>query len=159
MKQALEAYHQDMLGSGKYSSLNAVQLWDDLQSTLISLTNKFIPSKPSSTRNNILESTKKLKRIARQRDRAFQKHRKSGKPADRKRFLDLKHLFRKSIKLSYQSYLEDILDVASIDLISKPNTNKTLNTNQTIQTRFRLCYTSTQTQFCPSGRPHENHYS
>jgi len=53
MKQALEAYHQDMLESGKYSSLNAIQLWDDLHSTLTSLTNKFIPSKLSSTRNNL----------------------------------------------------------------------------------------------------------
>jgi len=39
-------------------------------------------------------------------------------------FLDLKYLFRKSIKLSYQSHLEDILDVASYDLTSKPNTKK-----------------------------------
>ena len=46
MKQALKAYHQDMLVSGKYSSLNAVQQWDDLHSTLTSLTNKCIPSKP-----------------------------------------------------------------------------------------------------------------
>ena len=122
MKQALEAYNQDMLESGKYSSLNAVQLWDDLHSTLTSLTNKFIPSKLSSTRNNLPWVNQKLKRIARQRDRAFQKHRKSGKPADRKMFLDLKHLFRKSIKLSNQSYLEDILDVASNDFTSKPNT-------------------------------------
>ena len=53
---------------------------------------------------------------------AFQKHRKSGKPADRKKVLDLMHLF----KLSYQSYLEDILDVTSNDLTSKPNTKKTL---------------------------------
>jgi len=53
MKQALEAYNQDMLESGKYSSLNAVQLWDDLHSTLTTLTNKFIPSKLSSTRNNL----------------------------------------------------------------------------------------------------------
>jgi len=50
MKQALEAYHQDMLESGKYSSLNAVQLWDDNHSTLTSLTNKFIPSKLSNLR-------------------------------------------------------------------------------------------------------------
>ena len=122
MKQALVAYHQDMLERGKYSSLNAVQLWDDLHSTPTSLTNKFFLSKLSSTRNNLPWVNQKLKRIARQRDRAFQKHRKSGKLADRKRFLDLKHLFRKSIKLSYQSYLEDILDVASNDLTSKPNT-------------------------------------
>ena len=80
MKQALEAYHQDMLESGKYSSLNAVQLWDDNHSTLTSLTNKFIPSKLS----NLHWVNQKLKRIARQRDRVFQKHRKSGKPADRK---------------------------------------------------------------------------
>ena len=53
MKQSLEAYHQDMLESGKYSSLNAVQLWSDLQSTLTSLTNIFIPLKLSSTRNNL----------------------------------------------------------------------------------------------------------
>ena len=39
-------------------------------------------------------------------------------------FLDLKHLFRKSIKLSYQSNLEDILDVVSNDLTSKLNTKK-----------------------------------
>ena len=53
MKQTLEAYHQDMLESGKYSSLNAIQLWDDLHSTLTSLTSKFVPSKLSSTRNNL----------------------------------------------------------------------------------------------------------
>jgi len=38
------------------------------------------------------------------------------------KFLDLKQLFRKSIKLSNQSYLEDILDVASNDHTSEPNT-------------------------------------
>ena len=75
--QALEVYHQDMLESGKYSSLNVVQLWDDLHHTLTSLTNKFIPSKLSSTRNILPWVNQKLKRIARQRDRAFQKHRKS----------------------------------------------------------------------------------
>ena len=112
MKQALEAYHQDMLERGKYSSLHVVQLWDDLQYTLTSLTNKFIPSK----------------RIARQRERVF--FRNIGNqvnlliPAERKIFLDLKHLFRKSIKLSYQSYLEHILDVASNDPTSKPNTKQ-----------------------------------
>ena len=41
-----------------------------------------------------------------------------------KKFLDLKHLFRKSINHSYQSYHEDILDVASNDLTSKPNVKK-----------------------------------
>jgi len=87
MKQALEAYHQDMLESGKYSSLNAVHVWHDLRSPLTSLTNKFIPSKLSSTRNNLPWVNQKLKRIARQRDRAFKKHRKSGKPADRKKIL------------------------------------------------------------------------
>ena len=82
MKQVLEAYYQDMLESGKYSSLNAVQLWDDLHSTLTSLTNKFIPSKLSSTRNISLGSTKNSNGLL---DKAFQKHRKSGKPAHRKK--------------------------------------------------------------------------
>ena len=80
MKQALEAYHQDMLERGIFSSFNAVQLWDDTHSTLTSLTNKCIPSKLS----NIHWVNQKLKRIARQRDSVFQKQRKSGKPADRK---------------------------------------------------------------------------
>ena len=117
MKQAIEAYRQDMLKRETYSSLDAVQLWDDLHSTLTSLTNKFIPSKLSSTRNNIPWVNQKLKRIARQTSSC-------GKHADRKQFLDFKHLFRKSIKLSYQSYLEDILNVVSNDLTSKPNTKK-----------------------------------
>ena len=60
MKQALEAYHQDMLESGKYSSLNAVQLWDDLHYTLTSLTNKFIPSKLCSTRNKSTKNSNGL---------------------------------------------------------------------------------------------------
>ena len=42
-------------------------------------------------------------------------------------FLDLKHLFRKSIKLSYQSYLEYMFYVASTDLTSKPNTKNYLH--------------------------------
>ena len=121
-----------------------------------SLTNKVIPSKLSSTRNNLPWVNQKLKRIVKQGDRAFQKHRKSGKPADRKEFLDLKHLFRKSIKLSYQSYLEDILDVASSDLTSKPNTKKILTL---LKHSKQDSASVTQTQFCPSGRPHESHYS
>ena len=36
---------------------------------------------------------------------------------------------------------------------------KTLYPSQTFQTRFCLCCTSTQTQLCPSGRPHESHHS
>ena len=60
MKQALEAYHQDMLESGKYSSLNAVQVWHDLRSPLTSLTNKFIPSKLSSTKTNLPWVNQKL---------------------------------------------------------------------------------------------------
>jgi len=57
MKQAPEAYRQDLLESGKYSSFNVVQLWDDLHSTLLSQTN-------SSLKNSLapeiisLESTK-----------------------------------------------------------------------------------------------------
>ena len=43
------------------------------------------------------------------------------------KFLDLKQLFRKSFKLSNQSYLEDILDVASNDHTSEPNTIFFLN--------------------------------
>ena len=129
VNQTLEVYHQDTLESGKYSSLNVVQLWDDLHHTLTSLTNKFIPSKLStnSTSNILPWVNQKLKRIARQRDRAFQKHRKSGKPADRKKFLDLKHLFRKSINLFY---LEDILDVASklSQMIFPPNPIQTILT-------------------------------
>ena len=71
-----------------------------------------------------LESTKNSNEL-------LDKHRKSGKPADRKKFLDLKYLFRKSIKLSHQSYLEDILDVVSNDLTSNPNRKKqTLYTSQ-----------------------------
>ena len=58
--------------------------------------------------------------------------------------LDLKHLFRKSIKLSYQSYLEDILDVASNDLTSKPNTKKLFTLLKHFKTRFSLCCTSTK---------------
>ena len=54
MKQALEAYHQVMLESGKYSCLNAVQLWvwPSLYSHF-SHKHKFIPSKLSRSRNNL----------------------------------------------------------------------------------------------------------
>ena len=41
---------------------------------LTSLTNKFIPVKLSSTRNSLPWVNQKLKWLARQRDRAFQKH-------------------------------------------------------------------------------------
>ena len=130
MKQAL---HQDMLESGEYSSLNAVQLWDDTHSTLTSLTHKFIPSKLS----NLHRVNQKLKRIARQKDRVFQKHRKSGKPADRKspsKFLTNPTL---TIFLMWPQ------------MILPPNPiQKTLHFS-TFQTRFCLCCTSTQTQCCP----------
>ncbi|WAR07637.1 hypothetical protein MAR_017595 [Mya arenaria] len=122
MKQELDAYHQEMLESGKYSSLSAEHLWDNFHSTLTSLTKKFIPSQLSSSRNNLPWVNQTLKRFARKSDRAYRKQRKSGKAEDRKRFLDLKHILRKSIKVSYQSYLKDILDIASNDETCKPNT-------------------------------------
>ena len=58
MKQALEIYHEDMLESGKYSSINAVpvQLWDDLllSQTNSSLQNSLAPEIISlgSTKNS-----------------------------------------------------------------------------------------------------------
>jgi len=156
MKQALKAYHQDMLVSGKYSSLNAVQQWDDLHSTLTSLTNKFIPSKPEMIS---LGSAKNSNGLLDKETELFRNIGNQVNPLIEKTFPDLNHLFRKSIKLSYQSYLEDILDVAATDLTSKPNTKKTLYTSKTFKTRFCLCCTTTQTQFCPPGRHHESHYS
>jgi len=121
MKQALKAYHQDMLVSGKYSSLNAVQQWDDLHSTLTSLTNKFIPSKPEMIS---LGSAKNSNGLLDKETELFRNIGNQVNPLIEKTFPDLNHLFRKSIKLSYQSYLEDILDVAATDLTSKPNTKK-----------------------------------
>ena len=66
-------------------------LWFSLMFSIVRFTiypsiysTKFVPSKLSSTRNNLHWVNQKLKRIARQRDRVFQKHRKSGEPADRK---------------------------------------------------------------------------
>ena len=47
-----------MLESGKYSSLNAVQLCDDLHSTLTFLTNKFIPLNSLATEIISLGSAK-----------------------------------------------------------------------------------------------------
>ena len=145
MKQALEAYHQDMLEIGKYSSLNVVHLWDDLHSTLTSLTNKFIPSKPSSTRNNLPWATKNSNGLLDKETELFQKHRKLGKPADRRKFLDLKHLFRKSIKRSYKSYHEDILDVALNCLTSKPNTKKSLHFSNSLNKILPLLHLYTNT--------------
>ncbi|WAR25406.1 hypothetical protein MAR_011110 [Mya arenaria] len=79
MKQTLDAYHQEMLESGKNSSLNAEHLWDNVQSTIISFTIFLIPSKLSSTRNNLPWVNQKFKRLARERDRAYHKQCKSGK--------------------------------------------------------------------------------
>ena len=119
MKQALEAYHQDMLESRKYSSLNVVQLWDDLHSSPTFLTNKFIPSKLSSTRKNIfLGSTQNSNGLL---DKETELFRYIGNQVNLliEKFLDLKHLFRKSIKLSNPSFLEYIFDMASNDHTSK----------------------------------------
>ena len=127
------------------SSLQQIRLllWYDNHSTLTSLTNKFIPSKLS----NLHWVNQKLKRIARQRDRVFQKHSKSGKPADRKNPSNFLTNPTLTIFLMWPQ------------MILPPTQYKKLYTSQKFQTRFCLCCTSTQTQFCPSGRPHESHYS
>ena len=120
MKQALEAYHQDMLESGKYSSLNAVQLWDDLHSTLTSLTNKFINSKLSSTRNNLPSVNQKLK--------------------------SPNFLNNPTLRI-FLMWPQNWVKWSSLQTLYKQ-----------FQTRFCLCCTFTQTQFCPPGRPHESHW-
>ena len=117
----------------------------DLHSTLTSLTNKFIPSKPSSTRNNLPWATKNSNGLLDKETELFQKHRKLGKPADRRKFLDLKHLFRKSIKRSYKSYHEDILDVALNCLTSKPNTKKSLHFSNSLNKILPLLHLYTNT--------------
>ena len=89
---------------------------------LTSLTNKLIPPKLSSTRNNCRRLpwvNQKLKRMLDKRTEFFRNIGNQVNLLIEKMFLDLKHLFRKSIKLTYQSNLENILDVAS--MIIPPN--------------------------------------
>ena len=153
MKQALEAYHQDMLESGKYSSLNAVQLWDDLHYTLTSLTNKFIPSKFCSTRN---KSTKNSNGLLEKETELFRNIVHQVKLLIEKSFLTSSTSSESPSNFLINPTLRIFLMWSQMILPPNPIQRKT---SQTFQTRFCLCCTSTQTQFCPSGRPHENHYS
>ena len=71
--------------------------------------------------------TQSPKRLYRRRDRLYRKHIKSGKAADKKKYLNLKHLVKKNTKLAYQNYLQDILNIENPD--DNPN-NKHPNTKK-----------------------------
>ena len=152
MKQALEAYHQDMLESGKYSSLNAVQLWDDLHYTLTSLTNKFIPSKLCSTRN---KSTKNSNGLLEKETELFRNIVHQVKLLIEKSFLTSSTSSESPSNFLINPTLRIFLMWPQ--MILPPNAIQ--KNSLTFQTRFCLCCTPTQTQFSPSGRPHESHYS
>ena len=127
---------------------------------LTSLTNKLILPKLSSTRNNCQRLpwvNQKLKRMLEKRTEFFRNIGNQVNLLIEKKFLDLKHLFRKSIKLTYQSNLENILDVASHDHTSKPNIKNSshfLNIPNKIMPLLHLYANKS-----PSGWPHESHYS
>jgi len=111
---------------GKCSTLNTEELWIDFSNTLNFLTDKWIPSKLSNTRNNLPWVNQNIKRLIRRRDRTFKKAKTSGSTSDRKKFLDLKHLVRKKVKEAYNQYLENILNTSSTDASrsNKPNSKR-----------------------------------
>ena len=155
MKQALGAYNQDMLESGKYSSLNAVQLWDDLHSTLTSLTN-------SSLQNSLapeiisLKSTKNSNGLLDKETELFRNIVHQVNLLIEKGFLTSSTSSESPSNFLINPTLRIFLMWPQMILPPNPIQK---NSSQTFKTRFCLCCTSTQTQFGPSGRPHESHYS
>ena len=125
LKQHMTRFHVDMTKSGAYNTITTNQLWEQFTNTLEKGCQHFIPIRKASSRNGLPWVNRTIKRLLRKRNKLYRKMKTQNTQQLRKRFLEMKHLCRRQVKLAYESYLEDLLtphDTSTAQ--TKPDTKK-----------------------------------
>ncbi len=107
-----------------YEILSIDELWSKFKSTVHAGIDKYVPIKRCGSKKALPWVTQEIKRLIRKRDKLFKKI-KTGRSNDRckKMFHDLKQTIKQKIKVSHNSYLENILEIDE-EQSSKFNTKK-----------------------------------
>ena len=88
------------------------ELWDKLKNDLQTAwtgMSKFVPTKILRSKRSLPWITQDVLRSIRKRDHLHKKQKTSGKPKDRKAFLDQKHLAQRKLRKAHSEYLENLL--------------------------------------------------
>ena len=85
------------------------ELWDNFKNDLQTGMSKFVPTKTLRSKQSLPWITQDVLRSIRKRDHLHKKQKKSGKPKDRKAFLDQKHLAQRKLRKAHSEYLENLL--------------------------------------------------
>ena len=118
--------YSDEFCSRNHSHSNVDDLWSEFTQSLEKGTSKFIPSKKARTKNGLPWVNRDIKRLIRQRDKLYIKHRKTGNPKYKTSFKELKHKIQQQIRTAYNDYVGDILGISTEpgNTQSKPDTKK-----------------------------------
>ena len=84
-------------------------MWKEIKEKLLNLMNDFVPTKQSTSRYNAPWINTEVKRITRQKKRAYNKARSSKKHRDIERYKRLKVAARLACKRAHNNYIKDIV--------------------------------------------------
>ena len=119
-KSHMKDFHTNFTSNLEGKSVN--QLWTDLKDAIHTGLSLYVPCKTVSGKKSLPWITQQIKRYIRKRDSLYHKHKRSGKESDRAAFLKMKHLVQRSIRKSYDSYLESLLGIDSQEHHGDPTT-------------------------------------
>ncbi|KAI8484647.1 hypothetical protein Bbelb_375880 [Branchiostoma belcheri] len=99
--------------------MSVTQKWSDFKDKMKDTMNKHIPSKITSSRYNLPWFNRNLRRHCREKQRLYNKAKKTGQEEDWNKYKRVKKGVQKSIRQAHSKYVADILGEAIVD---KPKT-------------------------------------
>ena len=104
---AVSSLSSDVMRFSKDSDVN--QIWATLKDGIHKVINTHVPTRMSSSRFNKPWFTTELKKLVRQKRRAYMKLRVTGKTRDRKRYLRLMKFTRDACRMACKQHLEELI--------------------------------------------------
>ena len=93
------------------------QLWECIKSTLHNATDKYVPSKMSSSRYNQSWITRNIIKLTRRKAKYFRKAKSTNHPDDWKIYSEVRKRVKKECRIAQSNYLRDVI-------ATDPNTSK-----------------------------------
>ena len=93
------------------ATISVQSIWDRFATKLEQGIDKLIPTRKSDTPDGFPWINQEICRLMRKRDKLFKRWSRSGRPYDRSKFLNYKHLVRRVSEKAYEKYLGDFLGI------------------------------------------------
>ena len=110
IKEAMEDLQKEYFDSSGVQNLGPNDKWVFVQDRLVSIMDKFIPSKMSSTRYNLPWFDAQLRKQCRKKKKLYNKAKKSGKTDDWKAFAEARKIMKKNLRQARAKYQADFLE-------------------------------------------------